>query len=70
MVHLLERYRRRGYRVEMIYVDGRGRFSHREVVILSVGRQRVTAYCCTKKGIRKFVTENILAAMPTKGRVS
>ncbi|MFO7264488.1 MAG: WYL domain-containing protein [Bacillota bacterium] len=70
MIRQLERYRRRGNRVVMIYVDRLGRFSQREVVILSVGPQRITAYCCTKKGIRKFATENILAVLPAKGRVS
>jgi len=70
MVRQLERYRRRGCRVEMIYVDRFGRLSQREVVILSVRGRRVTAYCCTKKGIRAFVAGNILAVMPAKGRAS
>lgn len=70
MVRQLEHYRRRGCRVEMIYVDRFGRLSQREVVILSVRGGRVTAYCCTKKGIREFVAKNILAVLPAKGRAS
>ena len=70
MIRQLERYRRRGCRVEVIYLDRHGRFSQREVVILSIRGGRVRVYCYAKDGIRELIAENILAIMPAKGIAS
>lgn len=70
MIRQLERYRRRGCRVEVIYLDRHGQLSQREVVILSIRGGRVRVYCYAKDGIREFIADNILAIMPAKGLAS
>lgn len=61
---MLERYYATGRAVEMMYTDKKGNISHRNIRILSVEETYVRAYCFTKKTMRTFAIDQMLAIAP------
>ncbi|MBB6670301.1 hypothetical protein [Cohnella nanjingensis] len=60
-----------GRNVEIIYQDSKGQITKRRVAVYSVRDGLVHVKDLTKKSIRTFVAERILAVMPAhSGRVS
>jgi predicted DNA-binding transcriptional regulator YafY len=58
--------------VEIIYLDSRGRLTHRTVQIHSIQGDILHAYCYHRQAPRSFKLGNVLAAqpLPRKSRVS
>ncbi|WP_053220401.1 WYL domain-containing protein [Virgibacillus senegalensis] len=52
--------------VEMIYMAKNGRLSQRIVRILQIKEEQIVAYCYSRRQVRTFRLENILAIHPVK----
>lgn len=52
---------RHGERIEIIYINKEGEFSQRHIRVIVQRDEKLFAYCYTKKKIRTFNIENILA---------
>ncbi len=59
-----------GLIVDIIYVDRKGRFTQRRITVHSVRGDRIRAYDHTKKALRVFRAEGILAREPVNGYAS
>lgn len=64
MQQTLKRLVNRQQTAEMIYIDELNRVTKRRVRVLKVKRQLVVAYCFTRRSIRTFKIDNILALTP------
>jgi predicted DNA-binding transcriptional regulator YafY len=54
--------------IDIIYLDRSGHFTKRRIRIISVSESTVKAYCYTRRAVRTFTAENILAAIPVVNR--
>lgn len=54
--------------VEIIYLDRHGKTSKRRLRIQAIQGGRIKAYCFTRRALRVFAIENILAVAPVRER--
>jgi predicted DNA-binding transcriptional regulator YafY len=52
--------------VELIYMDQSGQLSQRHVKVIHHNKERLVAYCYTRRKFRSFKTENILGIRKVK----
>jgi predicted DNA-binding transcriptional regulator YafY len=52
--------------VELIYIDHLGELSQRHVKVIDHSKERLVAYCYTRRKVRSFKTENILGIRKVK----
>ncbi|RKD26014.1 hypothetical protein BEP19_03565 [Ammoniphilus oxalaticus] len=64
MIRELRRYLSTGQLCEIIYLDQTDRISQRQVKLMSIKGDQVTAYCYTRRAIRSFYIANVLAVGP------
>ncbi|WP_035505145.1 hypothetical protein [Halobacillus karajensis] len=51
-------------KIDLIYLNREGEISQRTIRVTGVRRNHVLAYCYTRKEVRSFLKENILAVFP------
>lgn len=66
MNRLLKKAVQTGQKLEMIYLDTNNQTSYRIIRVLGIDKNSVTAYCCTRQGIRMFKRDNILSIGPAR----
>jgi len=69
MLSLLHRCIADGSRVEVIYMDGRNRFSQRTLRPLAIAGGKMKAYCYLRGGVRLFALDRVLSVQ-VRRRVS
>jgi len=66
----LQRYINTEQLVEIIYLDRLGQITQRRLKLISIEGNRLKAYCLSRRAVRSFSIQNILAVFPvaqTKG---
>ncbi|MDQ0350710.1 putative DNA-binding transcriptional regulator YafY [Alkalibacillus filiformis] len=53
-------------KLEMVYMDSKNNITQRTVRIVKMDDDRILAFCYTKKKVRSFKKENILAIHPVR----
>ncbi|MET3682220.1 putative DNA-binding transcriptional regulator YafY [Alkalibacillus flavidus] len=66
MDHLLKQSIQNRQKLELVYIDEQHRMTQRIVTIIKIDDDRLLAYCFTKRGVRSFQKDNILAIYPAR----
>ena len=49
--------------IEMIYIDAKGKLTHRHVRVISVQDDHLVAFCYLRREVRRFTIINIFGAV-------
>lgn len=60
-LNILKRSMRENIKVEIYYIDKNENISQRKIQVRTVNENAITAYCLTKRSVRNFTLQNILA---------
>ncbi|WP_201715237.1 WYL domain-containing protein [Rossellomorea arthrocnemi] len=70
MMRLVKRSLLERHPIEIIYMDSELQCTKRRILVKKVETNYITAYCFSRKDIRKFKIHDILAAFPPLPRLN
>jgi predicted DNA-binding transcriptional regulator YafY len=66
MKGILYRSMEKNMAIQVIYLSGKNKLTHRKILVKDINGTTVLAYCFTRRQMRIFKLENILSLMPEK----